>query len=859
MSNFDWQTEEDDNWETELFLPPSPRQRRRFPWRMAVIIVGLLMLAGGVLYWQVGQRVAVANDAAEADVLSTYNLVNRVVAAQDVDLLSPLLSGRDMSWARDQEGLVAEGLFYDRTALGLTAVALPPVLSIETKRPYTLTLSPNLDAAELTFTQPYLVEVTGEEVLLAHTAVYRLGRERWLLAPPEPEFWGEWQTTETGDITFIYPARDAEVAERLAQDLAANLEEICRSEVDFTCPPLSDLQMRFETSPASLQKVADPTEIYARNLQLKAPTPTLVGLPLDEAGYEALLTGYTRLLAMAVIADAVGYECCDQAPLFQVLLDYQLYRLGLRGWPATRETYKRVAANDAGLPVLARFWAADDFALLQGEDGWQAYAFVDFVATEQPSLSPADLLRGLLAASSFNQWLKAFSGGAADGPLLLNRLAQSWWLYAQARLQETAEPSSLTLPAQDLQLICTRPSLPENNPGRAELYRLHWQDGRWQITSEMQFPGFMFFNPLPDDSGVVLQGIDFENDRWRTTIWQNGAGFDLLTNEAQFFFSLGQTDPNSRYLLVYQVDESSSQTNPALLDLQQCSGDNCSLTLLTGNLLWSPDGRQTVLQPVNEPDMLRVTVNNQIIMFGFLDLLRELPILRGDALGAGDPAPVAEGTAPFWLSETEYGFVRHPEQPVSEAGTRIMMASITDDEVRPLLSSLDLRQSMPPKDRPARLTIQYAMANPANPDQLAVLATAQSTGHLFLVDRASGETEWRLSFRIEGNHAFGFSPDGRYLVTTGVPLDVTDAPGTVNAYFLHDIARNETHTVFTDVSTPGPSSGFDWSADGAWLALLVDERFVHLIAPESDYRQNVWLDLGSCSSIAWVDGDKVTR
>ncbi len=849
--SFDWRTDEDDHWEAELLPSSSPRLRHRFPWRMAAILTGLLLLAGGVLYWQVGQRVAAANDAAEADVLSTYNLVNRVVAAQDVDLLSPLLSGRDMGWAREQEALVTEGLFYERAALGLRPAEPPPLLSIEAERPYTLTLSPNLDAAELTFAQPYLVEVTGEEVLLAHTAVYRLGWERWLLAPPEPEFWGAWQTTEAGGVTFIYPERDAVLLERLTQDLAGNLEKICFSEIDFTCPLLSDLQIRFETSPASLQRVVNPAEIYARNLQLKAPAPTLVGLPLDEAGYEALLTGYTRLLAAAVIADAVGYECCDQAPLFQALVDYQLYRLGLRGWPVTRETYGRVAANDAGLFTIAGFWAADNFALLQGEDGWQAYAFADFVAAEHPSLSPADLLRGLLAASSFNQWLMSLSAESYDGALLQNGLAQSWWLYAQARLQETAGLPPLP-PSQDLQLVCT-PSLLPGRPVRAELYRLRWQDGRWPAASELQFPGFMFFNPLPDDSSLILQGIDYENDRWQAMLWQDGDSLALPVGGTQFSLSLGQTDPHGRYLLIYQGDESSGQTNPALLDLQQCDGENCPLIPLAGNPVWSPDGRQTLLQQVDVSDMLRFTVNDQIIMFGFFDLLHELPILRGNALGAGDPVPVAEGTAPFWLSDTEYGFVRHAEQPVGETGDKIIIASIEDDAARPLLSSLDLRQALPPKDRPARLTIQYAAANPANPDQLAVLATAQSTGYLFLADRASGEVAWRLSFRIEGNHSFGFSPDGRYLVTAGVPLDEADAPGTINAYFLHNIARNETDTVFTDVSIPGPSSGFDWSADGAWLALLVDERFVYLIAPAYDYRQNIWLDLGNCSSIAWVD------
>ena len=854
--SFDWRTDEDEQWEVEPALSPAPRPRRRFPWRAAAVIAGLFLLAGGVLYWQVSRRVAAANDAVAADVLSTYNLVNRIVAARDVDLLSPLLSGREMEWAQAQEALIAAGLFYDRAALGLTPAGPPPVLPLDATRPYTLTLSPNLNAAELTFIQPYRVETTGEEVALAHTAVYRLGRERWLLAPPEAEFWGEWQTMEADGVTFIYPERDAALVARLAPDLAASLSALCQGGIDFTCPPLAGLQLRFETDPASLQHVTNPTEIYARNLRLKAPAPTLVGRPLDEAGYEALLAGYTRLLAAAVIADAAGYRCCDRAPLFQALVDYQLYRLGLRGWPVTGEMYKRVATGDAGLFTIAGFWAAGDFAPLQAEDGWQAYAFVDFLATENPSLSPADLLRSLLAAASFNQWLATFSVEAYDGALLQNGLAQSWRLYAQARLQETDGPPP-TPPPQDLQLVCA-PSPPGNAPARAELYRLRWQDGRWQTTSEMTFPGFMFFNPLPDDSGLVLQGIDYENDRWQTIVWRDGAGFTLPAGGAPFTLSLGQTDPSGRYLLLYQGD-GNGQTSPALLDLPQCDGESCSLIPLAGNPVWSPDGRQTLLQQVDVSDALRFTVNGQIIMFGFFDLLRALPILRGDGVGAGAGAPVAEGVAPFWLSETAYGFVRHAEQPVDETGDVIMVASSGDDLPRPWLSSLDLRQAMPPKDRPARLTIQYVMTNPANPDQVAVLATAQSTGHLFLVSGAGGQVEWRLSFRIEGNHAFAFSPDGRYLVTTGVPLRDAGIPAVVNAYFLHDIARNETHTVLTDVSPPGPSAGFDWSADGAWLALLVDGRFLHLIAPADDFRQNVWLDLGRCSSVAWVDGDKVAR
>lgn len=851
MSDFDWQTDEDAVWEDEI--PPTPdRPRRRFPWRLAGIVTGLLLLASAVLYWQVTQRVSAANEAAENDILSSHNLINRIVATQDVDLLSPLLSGRDLGWARQQELLISRGLFYERPVFGLQALGPLPELALSDSRPYSVTLSPNLDAAELTFVLPYQVENQEDELLLAHTAVYRLGRERWLLAPPVAEFWGAWQTEKVNGLTFTYPERDAAVVERLAPELAANVQEICQNSGEFSCPPLSDLALRFSTDPESLLRIHDPAEIYGSQLHLELPTPSLVGTPLDESGYEALRQGYLRLLVTAVIANAVGYECCQHGPIFQAVMDYQLFQLGLRSWPVTQADYKRVVSSDLGIFAIAPFWAADSFDLLQTEDAWQIYAFTDFIMAENPGISPVSLLQRMLASANLNDWLKPISNNFSDDALLRNALSQSWWLYAQARLRESPG-SPPRPPLQQLQVVCTEMTPLPNSALQADLLRLQWQDGRWQSRTELQFPGFMFFNPLPDDSGLVLQGIDFENDQWHTMIWQDGQEIDLPTNEAQFFLSLGQTDPNGRYLQVFHGEDTSDRTNPALLDLKNCSGSACALLPLAGNVLWSPDGKQTLFQQVDVSNMRRYQANGQITMFGFFDLLRERPIFRGDGLGNGGSEPVAEGTAPFWLTETEYGYVRHAEQPVNETGDRLVLASVRDEEPEVLLTSLDLQQAVPPKEQPARLTIQYAQGNPANPNQLAVLATAQSNGHLFIVDRVRGEVDWRLSFRIEGNQSFAFSPDGRYFVTTGVPLGKINAPGTVNAYFIHNISRNETQTVYTDVTTPGPSSGFDWSADGDWLAMIIDERIVHLVSPEQDYQQNIWLAWGGCSSIAWVD------
>ena len=43
---------------------------------------------------------------------------------------------------------------------------------------------------------------------------------------------------------------------------------------------------------------------------LTLPTPSLIGRPLDDAGYAALRAGYAPLIAGGGIAEIVGWRCC---------------------------------------------------------------------------------------------------------------------------------------------------------------------------------------------------------------------------------------------------------------------------------------------------------------------------------------------------------------------------------------------------------------------------------------------------------------------------------------------------------------------------------------------------------------------
>jgi Tol biopolymer transport system component len=101
------------------------------------------------------------------------------------------------------------------------------------------------------------------------------------------------------------------------------------------------------------------------------------------------------------------------------------------------------------------------------------------------------------------------------------------------------------------------------------------------------------------------------------------------------------------------------------------------------------------------------------------------------------------------------------------------------------------------------------------------------------------------------NYSFGFSPDGRWLVLTGSETGVLGPGSTSEVVYLYGIAQNQTKRYLVKSSVLLPTNMYDWSADGRWLALLVDEKVLNLVEPEQNSQQLIRPDLGPCSSLAW--------
>lgn len=391
--SFDWQTE-DHNWDegapprrganrwtidlpaaapppapepAETPAPARPRHRLRY----LLAVGGLVLALLAVLYWQLERRSTLTQTRITAEVTATQETILEAAQRADGELFVSFLSGRDSDWAKSQEQLVRDGGFLDRAAFALRWTPTAPVSP-------TITLAPDLRAAELTLPQAYVIDVGNgltETVSLQQTAVFRQGPDRWLYAPPDDAFWGEDLATGNRYVRVRYPARDADVVEPLARDLDAALAELCRAAGD-ACAGNVFIDLTLSTDPAALAVYRVPEDIWVGGDAVVLPTPTLFGRPSDDAGRRALSRAYTARVVAAAAANLSSWQCCHDRLFYGALLDALLYRLGLAAWPVGAVEYRQLAGRPEQLRAVESLWRAD---AATAEERWAVYTLVDFL------------------------------------------------------------------------------------------------------------------------------------------------------------------------------------------------------------------------------------------------------------------------------------------------------------------------------------------------------------------------------------------------------------------------------------------------------------------------------------------------
>lgn len=899
--DFDWQTEEEAEkawagWDEPSQPPPQPDKGFDFSylrrhWRL-IVVVGVLSIIVGVVVWrQVSQRAEAALQIIQADVVSSYNLTHTAAQNGDEELFRSLLSGRNTGWTQANLFLFQHNQLFDRTSLGLEAepVSLPFTMPQEPdeqaadEATVEVSLSPDLTEAEVAAVRPFTVLNAGrtagaETVLLRQTAVYRRGSQHWLLSPPLNEYWGESLTIEGERLTLIVPERDVAIGTRLAADLDDILIRACNELTDLNCPSGWQIALRLNGDPAVLRDLAEtPFRLASRGV-VELPTPTLVGLPVEdneaqaEAGYQALLRGYAAQLLRTTTADLLGYNCCQQVIIYNALVDYQLSQLGLQPWPVSQADYRRVLDQRVRVQDMQSFWRVSDnaFDYYEGEN-WPSslYTLLDFLLRTLPESSPAQMIRYLERSEFFDTWFEqilADQPSEENSDLLRTDVDRAWWLAAYQAGAETA-PAAVDLPAQELYMTCTSLDDPEG----AELSTvLHYapDSNTWQEVYRTE--GYAWPVLLPGAEQLLLQEFSPREQQWGLTLWRGDRLQPLVNETSQARLTFGETDPAGRFLVAYAFDDELQQIEVELYDLDECADGNCAAVDLPGFVHWSPEGEHTIYEEADGnifPSVVSVG-NRRWNLTNEFAVVSAAPLFLGmDTIPDADELqPIGEGYSPFWLSEDEYGYIRAIRSRRSDQ--EIVLGRVGETGVRPLLSTADLEPFLPDVSSLTdhngftNLLLAYVAPHPTDHDLLFIAVVVVENRsrelndgqmYIFSVDRNSRQPLLRLRTDFDIYHSLGFSPDGRYLVVTGRDESLTNSSDPTTLLLLHDIENNETTPFLTRQPAFIASNVYDWSADGQWLSFVMADNLVAVVAPEERYARPLIHSHGACTSVAWLN------
>lgn len=794
--DFSWNTDDEEGWH-DLLPPTNPHPRGRF-WQWLLVLSAAAILISALIYARLQQQIRAATTRTEQDILSAHELSQLAAANQDLDLFRTNLSPLDLISTE----LVAQGLFLDRPAFDLEYL---PTTSL----PITITLAPDLLLAELRYEQEYRLttDPSGPTIRLRQTAIYQRGGTRWLRANPLPDFWGETAEQPETYLTVQYPQRDQVMALRLAQDLDEQLATLCRTFPTLDCS--ADLHLTLQLSPnaKTFFTLTDLEAIIRNDQVLVLPAPTLIGLPLDEAGYQAILRGYSVPLVSLAIARLTDYDCCERFIFFRAFLDKELSQLNLQPWPLlTAESYAQIRPDI--LPIMiSRLWNREQ---IEDEQEWlYVYSLVEFLTAKfSPHTEITEWQKADIAAVNYWEWL-----GAAAGPIQ-NRLIFNTELmqFVQEQSQRTLLP--IPFPAGALHLNC------DADEGYSSAsFQYQFQTGRWSNLSLAS----SLFQPATD--GYVAE--QFTDESHTIVFVQNDEPTVITTTQrTDVFFTgtlsylryLGNPTPANRFhFMSYSPLNLLRVPQNWLVNLDECATGACSPRPLPGvPIFWSPGNQHIIIY--------RDFSGNDPTANIFL------------AAGHGENVrPVATGYQPFWLDNDHFGYF----QPNSATGiVDMMFGDVHTGESVLGLSHTELVPLIDDGPADASYFMTWAVARPQSDHQLSLLIIQdRGVTSRYLILNLQWDTGWQqvLDAEIVYDETVlavpAFSPDGRFQV-------FTEANQTNAQLVVRSMDTQEEQVYRLRVNTGAFFNFPQWSEDSRWL-MYASEADILLVAPEEAYEWRI--------------------
>lgn len=824
---FNWQTDEEteSDWLDQPSEPERPlasRPSRRVLLFLAACLLGLM----GYTAQQALERRAAAREAQiTADVLSSYKLLNQAVDEGDLEILRSVLSGSNTQWSQEQQTMLLNQQLFERPFPGWTH--LPRDRS-------SLQVDPTFTEVQLTITQTYQISnnLTIHQAQLAQTIVFRPGEFSWLYTHPKDEFWGAEQRLMGEHITVIYPARDDDYVTELASYLDQLVGRYCL--MLRRCGRSPKITITLSPEADSIPLLFNPTQADVGPVQLlELPTPSLIGRPLDKSSAQALYGTYGVFVVSALNQRFVVRDRLGQEPFDRLLLDQQLAQLNLP------QQYLTTAAPEEPL-FLANLRDYHDLWLVSNLPAdspliGRAKQLIDFLDQIDPQTGPLERQQQL-QEQSFEEWLIITTDSA------LSDVERAWlkYVHEQSTLDRLPPPDAYT--EQVIGLLCTHT---DNTATYVTLN--HIDNPQWSSGSSLgNVLDYQFHHrALPDDSGFMIEQRPRTRDgQWYTLLVRDNGElfhtFDNNTLRTPVEYT-GIFAPDNNRLLMSAPNPEFGFTEFHILDLNQCSTDNCPLTLSDGLPIWSPTGEHTLL------------ITFQGLHLGTPDGQRVQRLGRGEN--------------PFWVDEDTFGYLRslgfENRNGVLLSKNGLVLGDVGQEEEKQTITAASFEPiiaavSEEPADELV-FSIEYVTANQTN-GRLYIVGSTLERDYFYLLEHnlASGRSRLLLTLnQLPGR--LTFSPDGRWLALTAFPREVGNALETNYGHeeaqlYLLNLRTNKKLTYTFQRSMIASRGNWlpDWSADGQWL-IMNDEVSLHIIAPAEGYQQRIFHTFATCQDAAWLN------
>ncbi len=330
MTNFDWQTEEDD-WNDDPIEIEATNKRIGLRFLMLFGLIALTIGVGTFIYLQLQTTVDEAVINTEEEVIASKLLLFNAAENNDFSFLLSFLSGSNEEWSVVYQKLALEGKLFDLSRFGLDREpGEPQVVAVE--------LSPDLASAEITTTLSYAFDIGSglqETVPIQRTTVYRKGENHWLFAPPTIDYWGEEIEQKKPWGTVTYPARDEEIVNEISNNVMLALSQFCALDLEGCS---IEATLHFTTDPDLLL-----TRQYNQSLNPRLvilPTPSLLGVPTTQAGHEAYIAGYGREISKLLLSPSDSSDVMRPQIFVDTLVEMILIDNGLVSGNFSAEQYQ---------------------------------------------------------------------------------------------------------------------------------------------------------------------------------------------------------------------------------------------------------------------------------------------------------------------------------------------------------------------------------------------------------------------------------------------------------------------------------------------------------------------------------------